>query len=150
MRKLLKKNIVISGIMALCLLIVPSSGFTGVTTRVNVIHATTGKKQVDPGLKEIISELQSVFKYSSYKLLKTEQLNTRLNEKGQVRLPGKRTLIITPTQVKGQRIQYQINMIKNKKPAFKTNISLKNNRSITIGGPKYKKGHLLFNISGSL
>jgi hypothetical protein len=120
-----------------------------VLTDVKVIHASTGSVHVDSGLKNIISELNSVFKYTSYRLLNEKKINLSFNKEGRVNLPGKRTLIVSPTGMDGKRIRYQIKILKNNSQVFKTSVLLKNNSSITIGGPQFKKGVLLFNISGS-
>ncbi|MCP4670441.1 MAG: hypothetical protein GY857_03935 [Desulfobacula sp.] len=153
-RKVMDKfiKIFLSGflIFALCMLTVPAFGKNKVMTDVKVIHASTGQNYLDPGLKSIISELKTVFKYTSYRLLKEKKLNQSFNQKGRVNLPGKRTLVIVPLDTNGNRIRYQINILKNKKSVFQTRILLRNNSSITIGGPKFKNGYLLFNISGSV
>ena len=120
-----------------------------VLTNIKVIHASTGKNYLDPSLKQIIPELESIFRYTSYKLLKTQSLNQRLNREDKINLPGKRSLVITPLDSDKKKIRYQINILKNQHSVFHTVILLKNNRSITIGGPKFKNGNLLFNISGT-
>ena len=121
-----------------------------VRTDVRVIHASQGQKHIDPGLKDLAEELGSVFKYTSYKLIKTKTMNLGDNQKGSVKLPGKRSLVVTPVKISGKKIKYQIGIFKSGEQIFKTQILLNNKRSITIGGPKFKKGYLLFNISGKI
>ncbi|MCK5684583.1 hypothetical protein KAJ27_10690 [bacterium] len=150
MIKFLKTVLLISGVLSFCFSTQPAFGKNQVSTNVKVIHASTGANYLDPGLKNIISELRSVFKYTSYRLLKEKRLNLQFNKKGNINLPGKRTMVITALNTKNKRIQYQIDIFKNKQVVFQTKILLKNNSSITIGGPKFKKGYLLFNISGSI
>jgi len=128
----------------------PALAKTKILTDVKVIHASTGSQYVDPGLKKIIPELKSVFKYTSYRLLKDQRLDQHFHQEGHVNLPGKRTLIIMPSDMAGKRIRYQINIEKNKRSVFQTQVLLKNNSSITIGGPQFNNGVLLFNISGSV
>ena len=70
------------------------------------------------------------------------------NQQGVVDLPNDRSLIVTPINISGEKIKYKINILKSGDQVFGTQILLKNQRSITIGGPKYKQGYLLFNISG--
>jgi len=127
---------------------VPATG--QILTDIKVIHASNGPVHIDPGLKKIISELESVFKYTSYRLLKDQRLNLHFNQKGRVNLPGKRALIVIPTDMDGKRIRYQINIQKNNHSIFQTRVLLRNNSSITIGGPQFNNGFLLFNISGSV
>ena len=122
-----------------------------VLTDVKVIHASiTGAEQLDPGLKGIIHELKSVFKYTSYRLLKDQRFNLNFSQEGLVDLPGSRTLLILPSDTDGKRIRYQINIQKNNLSIFQTQVMLKNNSSITIGGPELDSGVLLINISGAL
>ena len=121
-----------------------------ILTEVRVIHASTASNTIDPSLRKIIPELKSVFKYTAYRLLKDEQLTQNFKEKSRVSLPGKRALIIMPSEMKGRRIRYQIHIQKNQHSVFQTQVLLKNNSSITIGGPQFKNGVLLLNISGSV
>lgn len=144
----LKIFLIISGI--LYFFTNPGLARTKVVTNVKVIHASTGSNHVDPGLRATISELKSVFKYTSYKLLKNQRLNLDFNQKGRITIPGKRALIIEPKNMAGKRIRYQINIEKNNHSIFQTQVLLKNNNSITIGGPQFKNGVLLFHISGSI
>ncbi len=150
MIKFLKAVLLISGILSFCFSTQPAFGKTQILTNVKVIHASTRTNYLDPGLKEIISELESVFKYTSYKLLQEQTLNLKFNQKESINLPGQRTMIVTALDRDNKRIRYQINILKNRRIVFQTRILLKNNSSITIGGPKFNNGYLLFNISGSM
>ncbi len=149
MVRFMRTLFILAGISCFWLFTQPAFAKNQVLTDIKVIHASTESKTVDPGLKPIISELKSVFKYTSYRLLNEQRLNLNFNRKGRVNLPGNRTLIIMPTDMKGKRIQYQINIQKNQHSVFQTRVLLKNNSSITIGGPQFNNGVLLFNISGS-
>ena len=150
MVRLIKIILIFTAISCFYFFTQPAFAKNQVLTDVKVIHASTGSKHVDPDLKGIFSELKSVFKYTSYRLLKDQRLNLRFNQKGRVNLPGKRTLIVMPSDMEGKRIRYQINIQKNNHPIFQTRVLLKNNSSITIGGPQFNNGVLLFNISGSV
>ena len=121
-----------------------------VKTDVRVIYASQDQNHIDPELKDLAAELGSVFKYTSYKLIKAKTMNLGNNQKGAVQLPGKRSLVVTPVKISGEKIKYQIGIFKSGDQIFKTQILLNNKRSITIGGPKFKKGYLLFNISGKI
>ena len=137
-------------ILATILFCSPAMAERKAHTRVTVIHASTGPRHVDPGLSPIISELESVFKYTSYRLITSSDMTLGMNQTGRVSLPGKRTLTVTPMNAGRGRIPYQIRIMKKRKPVFQTKILLKNNSSVTIGGPQHKKGVLLFNIQGNL
>jgi len=150
--RLIKLRYILPAAMAFIFLFLsPGSAKSQVLTDIKVIHASTGgAEQFDPGLKSIIRELKSVFKYTSYQLLKDQRFNLNFNQEGRVDLPGNRTLLILPSHTDGKRIRYQINIQKNNHPIFQTQVMLKNNSSITIGGPDIDNGVLLINISGVL
>ncbi len=119
-------------------------------TYVRVIHASQGQNFIDSELRDLAEELGSVFKYTSYRLIKTKNMVLNNNQQGVVNLPNKRSLVVTPIKIGGGKIKYQISILKSGDQIFGTQIILKNQRSITIGGPKFKKGYLLFNISGQI
>jgi len=120
-----------------------------VRTDVRIIHASQGQNHIDSGLSDLAEELGSVFKYTSYRLIKAESMTLNNNQQGIVNLPDERSLIVTPITISKEKIKYQINILKSGDQIFGTQILLKNQRSITIGGPKFKDGYLLFNISGN-
>lgn len=132
-----------------CLFTQPALAKNTVATHVKVIHASTGSNHIDPGLEEIVAQLRSVFTYTSYRLLSEKKLTLNFKQEGRVTLPGNRILVLTPVDLNKKKINYQIVILKNEKPIFKTQVLLQNNKSITIGGPKFEKGVLIFNISGS-
>ncbi len=150
MDRLIKTLCAVTGIFCFCFFSQTAFAKSKVLTDVKVIHASTDASHLDPSLDDIISELKSVFKYTAYRLLKDQRMNLKFNQEGQVGLPGKRTLIVMPTDMDGKRIRYKININKNSRSIFQTQVLLKNNSSITIGGPQFKNGVLLFNISGSV
>jgi hypothetical protein len=119
-------------------------------TRIKVIHAATGASHIDPGIRPLVHEIESVFKYTDYRLIKDKQMLLTENQTGTMNLPGNRTLLVTPVNMVKNRITYKIRIEKNQSPVFQTQVLLKNHNSITIGGPQYKKGVLLFNIEGNV
>jgi hypothetical protein len=59
-------------------------------------------------------------------------------------------LVLTPTGSRDSRIQYEIQILHKGASVFQTRVLLKNNRSMTIGGPQAGPGILLFHITGSV
>ena len=116
---------------------------------VETVLASQGSPYLDPRLSNLIEELQSVFRYSSYRLLSQTPMDIRMGETDMASLPGNRVLKITPTKVTGNRVELQLVISRNKNQIFQTMIQLLNHGSIIVGGPKYEDGYLLFNISTS-
>jgi len=115
---------------------------------VETILASRQGSGVDPQLRRHVDELQSMFNYTSYRLLGRESLNLRKGESGTVSLPGDRRLKITPHRIRGDRAEIALQMMKKNRSVFQTQIQLLNHGSLFVGGPKYKNGNLIFKISG--
>ncbi len=116
---------------------------------VKTVLASQDAEYTDPRLSSLIRELKSVFRYSSYRLLSQDSMNPSIGETDSVSLPGNRVLRVTPVGIKGNRVEFRLEILKNRQQIFQTVFKLLNRSSITVGGPKHKKGYLLFNISGS-
>ena len=117
--------------------------------RVKTILASQDSAHVDPQLKKLVGELKSVFRYTSYRLLSENRLRLQITQTGTVALSGNRILRITPTRIRGKRAELNLVILKNNRQIFQTTIQLLNRKSITIGGPRHKKGILLLNIFNS-
>lgn len=129
----------------------PGSLLAKDTCRVSVdtILASRDDSGVDGQLARHIGELQSMFNYTSYRLLSSESLNLKAGQTGTVSLPGGRHLKITPHKIGGSRADIALQMMKKKRTVFQTKIQLLNHGSLFVGGPKYKNGNLIFKISGA-
>lgn len=121
-----------------------------VITHVQVIQASTQSRSVDPALRRIVPELEKVFRYTGYTLLQDRTLSLAFQQSGRIDLPDRRTLVLTPAGSQGDRIQYDIRILNRNDTVFQTRVLLKNNRGMTIGGPRSDDGVLLFHITGSL
>jgi hypothetical protein len=116
---------------------------------VDTILASREGTGVDARLKQDVSELQTMFNYTSYQLLSSKTLNLMKGESGTVSLAGDRRLTITPQNIGENRADIALQMMKKKRTVFQSQIQLLNRGSLFVGGPKYENGNLIFKISGS-
>jgi hypothetical protein len=116
---------------------------------VDTILASRQGSGVDSRLKQDVSELQNMFNYTSYQLLSSKTLNLKKGESGTVSLPGNRRLKITPHNIRENRADIALQMMKKKRTVFQSQVQLLNRGSLFVGGPKYENGNLIFKISGS-
>ena len=116
---------------------------------VKTILASQGKKYFDPRLAPVIKDLQSVFKYTSYRLLRSDSIALGIGQSRSVSLEGDRSLTVTAIRIIGNRAELRLEISKYQKQIFQTRIQLLNNGSIIVGGPGYRDGYLLFSISNS-
>ena len=117
-------------------------------TRVRVVSADDGPARTDPGIQDMIKEIGPVFKYTRFKLLSDKTMLLPQGQKKVMPLPGARRLSITPQGMQNTRILYHLRVDTGDAPVFETNVGLKNNTSITIGGPKIENGVMLINVQG--
>lgn len=116
---------------------------------VDTILAARNDTVVDPQLKRHIGELQAMFNYTSYRLLSSESLNLSVGQSGLVSLPGDRRLKITPQKIRGSRADIALQMMKQTRTVFETQVQLLNRGSLFVGGPTYQNGNLIFKISST-
>lgn len=124
----------------------PVQAGTKFNITIKTILASQGSKYVDARVSDLVKELESVFRYSSYRLLGQTSMSLEINETGMTPFPGDRVLKITPTQIMGNRARLRLEVFKGKRQVFETTIELLNRGSITVGGPKHREGYLLLNI----
>jgi len=138
------------------LLIVLISGLTcpaWAEKRINIviktILASNNSTLIDPGISTLAQKLQSVFRYSSYRLLSQDSMDLGMGETGTVSLPGNRKMKITPVRIMENRVELQLLIFKKKRQVIQSTIQILNHGSITVGGPEHKGGYLLFDIFNS-
>lgn len=127
----------------------PGQAAPVIKINVKVILASQKGGSMDSRLQGLTRELQSVFRYASYKLLSEKSMTLSLKNAGSVSLPGGRMMRIIPQGLSGNRVTLKLKIHKGKRKIFQTVIQLLNKGSLTVGGPKHKGGYLLFNISAS-
>jgi hypothetical protein len=115
--------------------------------RVETILAARQGTFVDPQLEHHIDELQSLFKFTTYRLLGSENLDLTPGRSQTLTLPGDRRLKITLQNIRGNRADIALQMIKKERTVFHTRIQLLNRGSLFIGGPEYRTGNLILKIS---
>ncbi|WP_155308613.1 hypothetical protein [Desulfosarcina ovata] len=116
---------------------------------VDTILAARGDNVIDPKLRKHVNELQSMFNYTSYRLIGSQTLDLAVGQTGTVALPGDRRLKITPKKIREKRAEIAMQMIKQNRAVFQTQIQLLNRGSLFVGGPQYLNGNLIFKISSS-
>ena len=136
---------VVAGLLWVC----PVAASTDMSVTVKTILASNQSDHVDARCKPFIEDLQSVFRYSSYKCLGESKMNLNMGNTGKAALPGSRMMHITPMEKDGNRVKLRLEIFKKEKQVFQTVVQLLNGGTLTVGGPNHDDGVLLFNISGS-
>ncbi len=133
---------------AILMLMLPTAWAAAkVNIGIKTILASNDQQYQDPQLEGIIDELQTVFRFTAYRLLGQDNLSLANGETGKVTLPGGRVLSVTPTGSRGNRTQMDLSITKKSGRIFETRIELLKRGTITVGGPRHESGFLLLNIT---
>ena len=114
---------------------------------VKTILASQENDFIDSKLTGLTRDLQSVFKYSSYRLLGQNRISLNGSKSEKVSLPGDRNMEIILKGISGNRATLDLAISSGNRQVFQTVIQLLNRKSVTVGGPQHQGGYLLFNIS---
>lgn len=142
------RAIILLAAVPLITVVYASEGRCGQNVKVSVktIYASKKDNTIDPRIKNLVRELNSVIKYTSYELLSQKNLSLEKDKKAVVQLPGGRTMSLVSKGVEGGRVTLQIEYSKKGSGVIQTNIDFRNNGDVTLAGPEYKGGVLFFHI----
>jgi hypothetical protein len=139
-------------LLATCLAATPAAGESlstpadGVEVRIDTVLASNAGTGFDSALKPLKQPFRSLFPYSSYRLLQGEQRVAAWRREEQFMLPGERYLVIIPRGVHGDRVSLNVMLMQGSRPLVNTVLSLKNNGTFLVAGPRYGGGVLIFAI----
>ena len=132
------------------MLLVPCAAFAAgpsVSIEVGIAHASHEGSAIDPALSKLKSKLQSMFNYSSYKMLDRRKRTIAVGETAEIPLPGKRTLKATPISIDGARIKLDVQIVEGGKNKLTTSLGLHKGGMVLVGGPAYQNGVLILILS---
>jgi len=118
-----------------------------IPTRLRVIEASNIGVTIDPSLKELHGQLSSLFKYTSYRLLRDERLHLSLNQTTTLPLHPGRSIEITPLKFQANTAELRVRIKREKTEILDTQVRLPPGRTVLIGGPKYGEGVVILAFS---
>jgi hypothetical protein len=119
----------------------------GVEVRIDTVLAGNSDKGFDPALRPLKQPFRALFPFSSYRLVQGERRLATWRREEQFMLPGQRYLVIIPRGVQGDRVSLSLMLIQGSRPLINTVLSLKNNGTFLVAGPRYNDGVLIFAIN---
>jgi len=116
-----------------------------VKIKIDTILASNQNGEFDARLKPLEKQLK-VLKYRSYRLLKEESQSVPSQGSGSFQIPGGRTLIVSPQDLRDQQIALKVRLQESEKPLVDTTLKLKNKGNFILGGPPHEGGVLVLAI----
>jgi hypothetical protein len=120
---------------------------TQVAIDVGVVVASQDGPTMDPELSSIRNQLQSMFNYSSYRMIDRLKRTLSVNETGEFGLPGGRSMRVTPVPAKGNKVRLAVQIMEGERNLLTTTLGLSRGGMVIVGGPSYRKGVLILIIS---
>jgi hypothetical protein len=130
-----------------------------------VSHAQPGPKQVnvyidsvmaadtnegtDPRLAPMGQKLRGLFGFSTYSLIGHNEGQTDCGKMIAFTLPGGKILHVQPRAIDGDMIAMEIVLFDGTRPMMTTDLKLKNNGTLIVGGPRYEQGMMIISIGAS-
>jgi len=131
----------------LILLIPISVAFAQVQTRIRVIEASNVGSSIDPSLRDVQSELKSLSNFTSYRLLKDENLSLSLNRPIDIPVHKGRSLEITLISQRKDMAECRVKIKSEGTDILNTQVRLYSGRTVLIVGPKHGEGVAIIALS---
>jgi hypothetical protein len=131
----------------LILLIPISVAFAQVPTRVRVIEASNVGSSIDPSLKDVQSDLKSFSNFTSYRLLKDENLSLSPNRPADIPIHKGRSLEITLVGQRKDIAECRVKIKSEGTDILNTQVRLSSGRTVLIVGPKHGEGVAIIALS---
>jgi hypothetical protein len=121
-----------------------------VTVHVDSVLAADTNEGIDSRLqKRMGRRLQALFSYTTYRLVSHQDGQTECGKMIVFTLPGGRILHVQPRAVDHGMIAMELLLFQGPRPLMSTDLKLKNNGMLIVGGPRYQQGMLIISIAAS-
>lgn len=120
-----------------------------VEIRIETVLATNSSQEVDQRLGQIKQQLDNLFRYSSYRLVKEESRRTRWGDRASFSIPGGRYLQVTPKSYRDNRVSMRVMLIEGDRPMVDTELILRNGGVFFVGGRRHQEGVLIISIGAA-
>lgn len=130
-------------------LALPSLSPAQVQTRVRVIEASNVGSNIDPSLRDLTGQLGSLFRYTSYRLLRDERVNLSPNQPASVPAHEGRSIEITQVGLQPNMAEIRVRIRRDGTDLLNTQVRLSPGRTVLIGGPKHGEGVVILALSAN-
>lgn len=118
-----------------------------IAVEIGVVVASNQGSSMDPSLSSLRTKLQSMFNYSSYKLLDRMKRTLAVGETGEFSLPGGRSMRVTPVAAPENKVRLAVQMMEGGRNLLTTTLGLSRGGMVLVGGPPHQSGVLILLIS---
>jgi hypothetical protein len=124
-----------------------SPALAQVPIRMRIIQASNVGQNTEPSLSDVHKELGSLFSFTSYRLLREENLRLAPNQPVTITAHPGRFLEVTLVELKRDAVRLKIRVIRDGKDILDTQVRLSSGRTVLIGGPRHGEGVVIYALS---
>ena len=117
-----------------------------VEVRIKAVLASNSGKEFDQRLASMQRQFNTLFAYSSYRLVKEQRQQVAWGEKVGFDIPGGRYVLVIPKEFKDNRVLMKVMVIEGSRPIVDTVLSLRDHATFLIGGPRQHDGVIILSI----
>jgi hypothetical protein len=113
------------------------------------IRASNVGQSIDPTLKDVYTELRSLFSFTSYRLLRENSFNLSLNQPVSI---SPRPELFSELTLVGHHetlVELRVKVVRKGREILNTQVRLSPGRIVLIGGPKLREGVIIYALSTS-
>jgi len=114
-----------------------------VALEVGTVLATNSSKHIDAQLASVRGQLERLFQYSSYRLVRHETSDVSCGKPASFEIPGGRHLQVMAKDTRGGRVALNVALVKDRHVLMRTDLTLGKRGTIMVGGPRYEDGVLI-------
>jgi hypothetical protein len=118
-----------------------------VQTRLRVIEASNVGRTIDPSLRDLSGQLGSLFRYTSYRLLRDERIHLSPNQPASVPIHEGKSIEITLMGLQPNMAEIRVRIRRDGTELVNTQLRLSQGRPVFIGGPKHGEGVAILALS---
>ncbi len=117
-----------------------------VEVKIDSVLAADTNQGCDRQLAWLKHRLMRLFNYSTYRLVRHEEVRTGFGQTATFALPGGRILHIEPIGMDGEMIRMEVMLFQGEEPMMTTDLKIMNHGIFMVGGPRYERGTLIISI----
>ena len=117
-----------------------------VEVRIGAVLASNSGKELDQRLASMQRQFNTLFAYSSYRLIKEQRQQVAWGEKVGFDIPGGRYVLVIPKEFKDNRVLMKVMVIEGSRPIVDTALSLRDHATFLVAGPREHDGVIILSI----
>ncbi len=118
-----------------------------VAIHVGTVLASSSAKPGDATLGAMQSQLERMFRYRSYRLVRRQTRTAGFGRPARFRLPGNRTLVVVPESMEDQQhVVLKVMLDEGGRRLIDSELSVAADGQVLLGGPEHAGGVLIISI----